>query len=205
MSSDFVIFCQSLLKVTKYNIMTYLSIDREKKILELLQKQGSASIQELVDAFGVSNMTIHRDLNKMVEAGHIQKKHGGVTLAGKTIVAGEGQCDMCNKAIQSRTSFIVRFENGDQKRACCAHCGLMLQSQSKNAWQSLTADYLYGHMISAKQAIYVLGSDLNICCVPSILSFGTPQEAEKFQKGFGGTLANMEETTQYLHGMMHSH
>jgi len=32
------------------------SIDREKKILELLQKQGSASIQELVEAFGLEQM-----------------------------------------------------------------------------------------------------------------------------------------------------
>lgn len=185
--------------------MSHSSVNREKKILELLQKQGSASIQELVDAFDVSNMTIHRDLNRMVEAGYIQKKHGGVTLTGKSSFAIEGQCDLCSKAIQSRTSFIVRFENGEQKRACCAHCGLMIQSQAKKVWQSLTADYLHGHMISAKQAVYIMGSDLNICCVPSMLSFGSRSEAEKFQKGFGGTLGSMEEAVHYLHGMMHAH
>ncbi len=185
--------------------MTYPSIDREKKILELLQKQGSASIQELVDAFGVSNMTIHRDLNKMAEAGHIHKKHGGVTLAGNSPAAGESLCSMCNKPVSARTVFIVQFENGEQKRACCAHCGLMIQSQSKKVRQSLTADYLHGHMVSAKQAVYITGSELNICCVPSVLSFGSQQEAEKFQKGFGGTLASMDEAIQYLHGMMHAH
>lgn len=47
--------------------MPYSSMDREKEILELLQKQGSASIQALVEAFDVSNMTIHRDLNKLGE------------------------------------------------------------------------------------------------------------------------------------------
>ena len=56
------------------------SIDREKKIVEILQKQGSASIQELVEVFGVSSMTIHRELNKLAEAGIVQKKHGGVLL-----------------------------------------------------------------------------------------------------------------------------
>lgn len=54
------------------------SIDREKKILELLQKQGSASIQELMETFNVSNMTIHRELNKLANSGLIQKKHGGI-------------------------------------------------------------------------------------------------------------------------------
>ncbi len=185
--------------------MPYSSIDREKKILELLQKQGSASIQELAEAFDVSNMTIHRDLNKMEQAGQIQKKHGGVTLADKSSGTGEYVCAMCNKPVLGRTVFIVQIENGEQKRACCAHCGLMIQSQSKNAWQSLTADYLYGHMISANQAIYVIGSELNICCVPSVLSFGTQQEAEKFQKGFGGNLLNMKQAIQHLHGMMHAH
>ena len=101
--------------------------------------------------------------------------------------------------------FIVRAANGEQKRACCAHCGLMIHSQTQDAAQSLTADYLHGHIISATQAIYVLGSDLNICCVPSLLSFGSKQDAEKFQKGFSGTLANMEEAIHYLHGMMHAH
>ncbi len=185
--------------------MPYSSIDREKKILELLQTQGSASIQELAEVFNVSNMTIHRDLNKLEQAGYIQKKHGGVTLAGKPVATGEDVCAMCNKSISERTVFIVQYETGEQKRACCAHCGLMIQSQSKDAWQSLTADYLYGHMVSANQAFYVMGSEISICCVPSILSFGSQHDAEKFKKGFGGSLVNMDEAIQYLHGMMHAH
>jgi nitrous oxide reductase accessory protein NosL len=75
----------------------------------------------------------------------------------------------------------------------------MIQSQSKDALQSLTADYLHGHIISADQAVYILGSDLTVCCVPSVLSFGSRQDAQKFQKGFGGTIANIEEAIKYLH------
>ena len=171
------------------------SIDREKKIVEILQKQGSASIQELVEVFGVSNMTIHRELNKLAEAGSIQKKHGGVVLANQSPVG----CAMCNKPISERTVFIVRLESGEQRRACCAHCGLMIQSEAEDALQSLTADYLHGHIISADQAVYILGSDLTVCCVPSVLSFGSRRDAEKFQKGFGGTIADIEEAIQYLH------
>jgi len=174
------------------------SIDREKKILELLQKQGSASIQELVEAFGVSNMTIHRELNKLAEMGLIQKKHGGVSLVTQSPVEDSNQCTMCNKPISERTVFIVQLKDGEQKRACCGHCGLMIQNQSKGALQSLTADYLHGHIISANQAVYILGSDLTVCCVPSVLSFGSKQDAEKFQRGFNGTLANMKEAIQYL-------
>jgi len=176
-----------------------ISIDREKKIVEILQKQGSASIQELVETFGVSSMTIHRELNKLAEAGIIQKKHGGVVLASQPPAGNGSLCAMCKKPISERTVFIVRLESGEQKRACCAHCGLMIQSHAKDALQSLTADYLHGHIISANQAVYILGSELIICCVPSVLSFGSRQDAEKFQKGFGGTIANIEEALQYLH------
>lgn len=182
------------------------SLDREKKILEYLQTHGRASIQDLVEAFGVSNMTIHRDLDKLEQAGHVQKKHGGVILAEKPVAGGTGStCDMCKKPVSERTMFLVNLENGKQKRACCSHCGLMLQSREKQTWQSLTVDYLHGHMVSANQAIYLMGSDINICCVPSILSFGSQQEAEKFQRGFGGTLLDMEQAVQQLQQMMHMH
>lgn len=180
------------------------SLNREKQILEYLHENGSASIQQLVDVFGVSNMTIHRDLNKLAEKGLLQKKHGGAILTSFE-EEKEPVCAMCGKPVFQRTVFMVKFENGEEKRACCAHCGLMLQSREQNIWQVLAADYLYGHMISAGQAYYLIGSDLNICCVPSVLVFGSKQEAEKFQSGFGGQLLDMNETVQHLHGMNHMH
>lgn len=179
-------------------------MDREQKILEYLKSHGSASIQLLVEEFGVSNMTIHRDLNKLAEAGLIKKKHGGAILpnAANKLTEDATVCAMCGKPVVQRTVFIVKLENGDEVRACCSHCGLMLQSRSQNVWQSLTADYLYGHMISAGQAFYLVGSEVSICCVPSILAFGSNAEAEKFQKGFGGQVLSMNDTAHYLHGMM---
>jgi DeoR/GlpR family transcriptional regulator of sugar metabolism len=185
--------------------MTSSSINRDKKIFEHIQAHGSATIQELADAFGVSNMTIHRDLKRLAVSGDLQKRHGGVSLTNNPAVSKKEQCAMCNKAVSARTVFILRLGDGEQKHACCAHCGLMLQTQMKKASQSLTADYLHGHMISATQAFYILGSDLNICCVPSVLSFGSQADADKFQKGFGGTKANMEEAIKYLSGIMQQH
>ncbi len=183
------------------------SLDREKQILEYLHNNGSASIQQLAEAFGVSNMTIHRDLNKLAESGQVLKKHGGAVLSSSSgrVQEEASVCAMCRKPVSQRTVFIVKLDNGEELRACCAHCGLMLQSRSQNAWQSLTADYLFGHMISAGQAFYLIGSELNVCCVPSVLVFGSGSDAEKFQKGFGGQIFNMDETLKHLSGMMHMH
>jgi Fe2+ or Zn2+ uptake regulation protein len=171
------------------------SLNREKTILELLQKRGSVSIQELAEACGVSAMTIHRDLDKLAKAGLIQKKHGGAAL----METSPNQCAMCGKPISERTLFIVQLESGEQKRACCAHCGLMIQNHAKGVQQSLAADYLRGHILSAGQAVYLLNSEMAVCCMPSVLTFGSRQDAEKFQTGFGGEIANMREAIEYLH------
>jgi len=171
------------------------TLNREKTIFEILQKQGSASIQELAEACGVSSMTIHRELDKLAEAGLIQKKHGGAALAEPS----PNQCAMCGKPVSERTLFIVQLESGEQKRACCAHCGLMIQNHAKSVQQSLTTDYLRGHILSAGQAVYLLNSEMAVCCMPSVLTFGSRQDAEKFQKGFGGEIANMREAIEYLY------
>ena len=171
--------------------------DRDKKILAYLEENGSASIQELADALSVSTMTIHRDLNRLSEAGQVHKMHGSAKLADNES-DNDYSCAMCGKSILGKKVFIIHLANGEQKNTCCAHCGLMLLAVTKDAWQSMTMDFLHGHMVSANQAFYVLGSDLKTCCVPSIFSFGSKEEAEKFQKGFGGRLLNMDEAIQSM-------
>lgn len=170
--------------------------ERERQILDILQARGSASIEELAQACSVSTMTIHRDLQRLENMGRIQKRHGGAILADHK--TSETTCAMCGKVTSGKQTFIIHLAGGGQKNACCAHCGLMLFNASKDAWQAMTMDFLHGHIISAHQAIYLLNPDINICCVPTILTFGSRLEAERFQKGFGGTLAGMEEAIRYI-------
>ncbi|PKG21912.1 DeoR/GlpR family DNA-binding transcription regulator [Niallia nealsonii] len=51
---------------------------RLKKISELIMKRGSLSVQELVDEFQVSDMTIRRDLQKLEQSGMFERFHGGI-------------------------------------------------------------------------------------------------------------------------------
>lgn len=187
--------------------MSFSSTERSKKILEQLQNRGHASIQELADILNVSTMTIHRDLNQLATGGLIQKVHGGAALTEATAIPSastKNSCAMCGKTISERTVFIITLSNGDQLRACCAHCGLLLQQQTEGVLHGMTTDFLHSHMVSAKQAIYLLQSELTICCAPSVLSFSSQQEAERFQSGFGGKLANMNTAIRSLHEMMHA-
>ena len=176
------------------------SSPREQQILALLNKKGRISVQELAEKFSVSVMTIHRDLNQMAAEGQIVKTHGGASLPSQP--SGENKCGMCGKPLSERTLFIVNLPDGNQRRACCAHCGLMMHSHMGGT--ALTADFLHNHILSANQAVFLLHSELTVCCAPSVLSFGSRADAEKFQKGFGGQLAGMNETLQFLHGATHS-
>jgi len=52
---------------------------RKRLITELLVADGSATPQDLAARFGVSIVTIHRDLDELERRGIVRKFHGGVT------------------------------------------------------------------------------------------------------------------------------
>lgn len=54
-----------------------LAEERRRHILGHLNRFGTAKVADLVEQFGVSEMTVHRDLNQMVQEGLIDKVHGG--------------------------------------------------------------------------------------------------------------------------------
>ncbi|MFJ8582835.1 DeoR/GlpR family DNA-binding transcription regulator [Micromonospora sp. NPDC093277] len=59
-----------------------LAQQRQSAILELIRQRGGVRVSHLVSRFGVSDMTIRRDLEVLAERGLVDKVHGGATLAG---------------------------------------------------------------------------------------------------------------------------
>jgi DeoR/GlpR family transcriptional regulator of sugar metabolism len=57
------------------------SPDRQEAVLRMLREQTSASMAEFAARFGVSEMTIRRDLRKLSEGGHVILVPGGARLA----------------------------------------------------------------------------------------------------------------------------
>ena len=54
---------------------------RQKQICELIARRGECSIEELVERFAVSGMTVRRDLQAMADLGKVIRTHGGAALA----------------------------------------------------------------------------------------------------------------------------
>lgn len=59
---------------------------RRKALLDYILPVGSAQVDELAEHFGVSRMTVHRDLKMLEEQGIVRRVHGGVTVRSSSLV-----------------------------------------------------------------------------------------------------------------------
>ncbi len=57
------------------------SLERRHRILELIEKQGTVKVAQLCREFGVSDMTIRRDLAELERAGLVRRVYGGAISA----------------------------------------------------------------------------------------------------------------------------
>lgn len=61
-----------------------LAESRRRTLLELIARRGFATLTELVDAVGVSESTVRRDLEALDLEGTVKRTHGGAVLSGET-------------------------------------------------------------------------------------------------------------------------
>jgi len=64
-----------------------LAAERQMKIMDTIRTGGSAEVDELASVLQVSTMTIRRDLERLQEAGMIERCHGGAVLRAETAAA----------------------------------------------------------------------------------------------------------------------
>ena len=64
-----------------------LAVERQKRILEIIQERQFAKVEALSKELGVSEMTIRRDLEKCEKDGTVQRCYGGAIL--KTVAENE--------------------------------------------------------------------------------------------------------------------
>ena len=63
-----------------------LSTDnRRRKLMHYILEAGAAQVDELMAAFGVSRMTVHRDLDELQRQGVVRKIRGGATAEPSTL------------------------------------------------------------------------------------------------------------------------
>jgi DeoR/GlpR family transcriptional regulator of sugar metabolism len=70
----------SVARVSEVNGAQDTRTARQRDILETLQQTRQVDVTELAQRFGVSGMTIRRDLAELDEAGQLQRVHGGAII-----------------------------------------------------------------------------------------------------------------------------
>ncbi|PKL28391.1 MAG: DeoR/GlpR transcriptional regulator [Spirochaetae bacterium HGW-Spirochaetae-2] len=60
--------------------MGMIPADRQRQILSLVTQDKVVQVQDLSERFGVSVLTIRRDLDHLAEQGLVERTHGGATL-----------------------------------------------------------------------------------------------------------------------------
>ncbi len=172
--------------------------ERRRRILERLRAQGRVRVRELSQAFGVSEMTIHRDLQHLEAQGLLQRVFGGA-VAVRPAAHGVGRpCAVCGRPPSVRTAFVVQCADGRVLHACCPHCGLLLLARHAEAVSALATDFLFGHMVNVRSAAFLYAPDLTLCCSPGVLCFADVESATRFQRGFGGQVLSWAEARDAL-------
>jgi len=191
-------------------------IERRRELLEWLEERGHLSLAEIVARFGVSKMTVHRDLEVLEKRQALKRIHGGViaeetarevapTLQATTPPHGGG-CLICQRSIPQHLLYTLTTDSGVQQRFCCAHCGVSAQLASTGKVRmAMATDFLTGRPHPAQQSWFVLGSVVLPCCRPSLLTFEDEEMARRFQTGFGGRLSDLKGALDYLRGEMSLH
>jgi DeoR/GlpR family transcriptional regulator of sugar metabolism len=64
-------------QVKFHKLAAMLAIERHRKLLKLLQKQGSIRTAEVARALGVTEETVRRDFEKLESDGALARSHGG--------------------------------------------------------------------------------------------------------------------------------
>lgn len=172
--------------------------ERLEKIIAWLEQDGSLRVDQLANRLGVSVMTIHRDLDKLSEMGFIRKVHGGAIRLHEQPNTPPTVCALCHIPLAYRITMTIQVESGHTVEACCPHCGLLLLGRYPSLQSVLVRDFLFGRVLHADLATYLLESELTICCAPSVITFATQKDAQRFQKGWGGHIVSFDEALRHL-------
>jgi len=63
-----------------------LAVERQSRIVQLINERQTLSVADLCEMFGVSDMTIRRDLLRLEARGILQRTHGGAVLLKRPTV-----------------------------------------------------------------------------------------------------------------------
>jgi DeoR/GlpR family transcriptional regulator of sugar metabolism len=116
--------------------------ERQAAITEMVMAAGSIRIEDLSESFGVSQMTVHRDLDALAAQGLLRKTRGMATALASTLS-------------ESSTEYRNRLNRGDKAAVAAVALDMIEPGQSVILDDSTTGLHLAEHL-SERQPLTVI-------------------------------------------------
>ncbi|WP_331769472.1 DeoR/GlpR family DNA-binding transcription regulator (plasmid) [Embleya sp. NBC_00888] len=123
-----------------------LARQRQLAVVDLVAKQGAVRVADLVEIFGVSDMTVRRDLEVLAERGLIAKVHGGATSVEMGSTEEPGFATKSGRQAAEKDAI-----------ACCA-AGLVRPGSAVALSAGTTTWTLAGHLVDVPGLTVVTNS-----------------------------------------------
>lgn len=177
-----------------------LPINRQQKLIEWLKEEGALRIADISARFGVSEMTVYRDVNQLAKTKQVIKTSGGIALAENSSLPAANLCSYCLKPVNHTYSVQLITVGQEVEQLCCAHCAFLRYEDKKEEVSHLICkDFLLQTTVSAASAAFLLHAELDLhCCQPQAIPFASLDHAERFQKGFGGTICTFGKALEII-------
>ncbi|MEV4394670.1 DeoR/GlpR family DNA-binding transcription regulator [Nonomuraea sp. NPDC049607] len=127
-----------------------LAPQRQQAILDLVRQNGGVRVVDLVRAFGVSDITIRRDLELLAERGLLAKVHGGATTIGSTNEPG-----FAAKSVQQE----------EEKQAIAGHAAALVRPGTAVALSAGTTTWTLAHHLGQVPGLTVVTNSVRIADV----------------------------------------
>lgn len=86
-----------------------LAEERQRAIVQLVERQGSATVAELTALLGASEATVRRDLAALDDAGALCRVHGGATVKNRRYLMGEYDSDTKREMARNEKQRIAQY------------------------------------------------------------------------------------------------
>ena len=152
-------------------------------ILEMIKVNGEVRSKDLAETFGVSTMTISRDLKELAKDGEINLIHGGATYD--------------EESIEERPMSVKELENINEKRIIGKYCNNLIPPGSSVFIETGTTTLAVAKEIfNKKNCIFYTNSLLvmnSLSKYDEIMLHAVPGKYRDLSKGFLGV-----ETAEYV-------
>ncbi|VFR31007.1 Glycerol-3-phosphate regulon repressor GlpR [plant metagenome] len=132
-----------------------LKIERQQRILALMQETNAVTVRDLAQAFSISPITVRRDLLELGEKGLLARTHGGAVASTEVLAEGNARYEMYNYA--------ERHHQQSAEKAAIAECAAQYISDGDSILINAgTTAHALAQALRGHQDLHVITNGLTV-------------------------------------------